>query len=439
MSAGSPKKLSTSATFPAPKRGLSRERDIPKQSELVDYNYAVAGHAGTLCDADGELFIKPCTAPEINFYESAHALHPDFAEWMPLYLGSLALTENTTDEMIHAAIPGIVEHADIPTPIKAEIRSHLHLDERPIPPGPTSALSYDGRRPLVVPAPGEKPSWIPNKSRKIMTDRAVVLENASFGYKKPNIMDAKLGLRLWADDAPPEKQARFNEIAEETTHKNNGFRVAGMRVYKGSENPADLDEEGYRIYDKWWGRKTVNDNNLLSSLKQFIFNEPAGIDEELGKLVAGIFAADLDKVEKVLRKHESRMYSASLLFVFEGDGPTLRAGIDEMLRSSQASVNGGIRVDSGIGMDEVGSNTVYVTLDEADGGESGGDESDDSEEYSSFPHVYSLKLIDFAHAKFVPGEGPDENILMGVKSLRELFEAMQGDKKQEHKREDKKR
>lgn len=383
-----------------------------------------ANSAGTLCDADGELFIKPCTAPEINFYESAHALHPDFAEWMPLFLGSLALTENTTDEMIHAAIPGIVEQADIPAPIKEEIQSHLHLDERSIPPALLQRSATMGAAPLVVPASGEKLSWVPNKSRKITTDRAVVLENASFGYKKPNIMDAKLGLRLWADDAPAEKRARFDEIANETTHKNNGFRVAGMRVYKGSENAADLDKEGYRIYDKWWGRKTVKDDNLLSSLKQFIFNKPAGIDEELGKIVAGAFATDLRRVRDVLKAHESRMYSASLLFVFEGDGAALRAAIEETSASAQASVNTGMRVDSGIGMDEVRSNKMYVSLDEADGGESGGDESDDSEDYSSMPHIYSLKLIDFAHAKWVPGQGPDKNILMGVESLVKLFEDM---------------
>ncbi|KAK8011689.1 transcriptional regulator ARG82 [Apiospora arundinis] len=413
MSAGSPKRLATSATFPPAKRGKSRDRDMPKQKDLVDYNYA----CGYIVRCRRRAVHQALYFPEINFYESAHALHPDFAEWMPLYLGSLALTENTTDEMIHAAIPGIVEHADIPTPIKEEIQSHLHLDERPIPP----ALL---QRSVTMGAPGATPT-----SRKIKTDRAVVLENASFGYKKPNIMDAKLGLRLWADDAPAEKQARFDEIARETTHKKFGFRVAGMRVYKGSEDSEDLDQEGYRIYDKWWGRNTVNDNNLLSSLKQFIFNKPAGIDEELGKVVAGAFATDLRRVQEVLEAHESRMYSASLLFVFEGDGAALRAAIEETSASAQASINNGLRVDSGIGMDESRSssnrnNKANVSIIDAVEGEDDGDESDDSEDYSSMPHIYSLKLIDFAHARWVPGQGPDENILLGVRALAKLFEDM---------------
>ncbi len=57
----------------------------------------------------------------------------------------------------------------------------------------------------------------PNKTRKIATDKAVVLENAAFGYTRPNILDAKLGSRLWADDAPLEKKQRFDKIASETT------------------------------------------------------------------------------------------------------------------------------------------------------------------------------------------------------------------------------
>lgn len=426
MAAEPHKMLAPAATFPSTKRAKSREREMPKRSELVDYNYAVAGHAGTLCDADGELFIKPCTQQEVQFYESAHALHPEFNEWMPLYLGTLSLNENTTDAMIHAAIPGIVEKADIPAPIKEEIQSHLHLDERPVfvPEPPTA-----DPEPVIQRAATDNVTWIPNKNRKISTDRAVVLENASFGYKKPNIMDAKLGVRLWADDAPLEKRTRFDKIAEETTHKKYGFRIAGMRVYKGSTDNSELDEEDYKIYDKDWGRVTVQNENLLDSLKKFVFNEAAGVDEELGKIVAGAFATDLRRVQEVLEAEESRMFSSSLLFVFEGDGEALKQAIEETSASARVSVTekasagvrANLRVDSGIGMDDDLANDKAPALDE-DVDVDGSDMSDDG--FSSFPRIYTLKLIDFAHARWVPDEGPDENILLGVRSLAQLFEDM---------------
>ncbi|KAI1775084.1 inositol polyphosphate multikinase [Hypoxylon cercidicola] len=406
----------------AGKNAVSKDRELPKRDDLKDYNYAVAGHAGTMCDADGELFIKPCTQSEVEFYESAHSLHPDFAELMPLYIGTLDLNESTNQAAIHAQIPSLVEHADIPFSIKEEIQSHLHLDDR------TS----------VVKAPIEKEilsddiKWIPNKARKIATDRAVVLENASFGYKRPNIMDAKLGIRLWADDAPAEKKERFDKITQETTHKKYGFRVAGMRVYKGSTEEEELDEEGYKIYDKDWGRFAVNESNMVDSFKKFIFNEAAGIDKELGKTLAGLFAQDLRRVQEVLEKEESRMYSASLLFVFEGDGAALRAAIEELKASATAPEHehkrgstrefiATHRVDSGIGMEE---DEFYESVAAADFGDLECDLEDDSDDESSFPRIYTLKLIDFAHAAWKPGQGPDENVLLGVRSLLKLFEDM---------------
>ena len=44
----------------------------------------------------------------------------------------------------------------------------------------------------------------------------------------------------------------------------------------------------------------------------------------------------------------------------------------------------------------------------------------------AMPHIYSLKLIDFAHAEFTPGQGPDENALHGVRSLIRIFEELAG-------------
>ncbi|KAI0150356.1 inositol polyphosphate multikinase [Xylariaceae sp. FL1272] len=411
-----------------------KPREVPRQEDLVDYNYAVAGHDGTMCDADGELFVKPCTQSEVDFYESAKQ-HPDFADLMPVYCGDLALLDTSTAATIHAQLPDLIQHSDIPTSLKKELQSHLHVDKVQTP------VVVDGK----VDGTADSVQWIPNKNKRIKTNRAIALLNQSYGFKKPNIMDAKLGYRLWADDAPEKKKERFDQITAETTHKNFGFRVAGMQVYKGSTVESELNEEGFRIYDKDWGRFAVNDENLVESCRKYIFNEAAGIDEELGKLVAGLFATDLQRVQEVLENEESRMYSSSLLFVFEGDGKALRAAIDE-LKSDGAerqrvaaeatapagkrtttirNVGANSRVDSGIDMGEDELKLVAETvprhvLDELDDEE----EEDDESEMSVFPHIYTLKLIDFAHADWTPGQGPDENVLKGVRSLVKIFEQL---------------
>ncbi|KAF5540535.1 transcriptional regulator ARG82 [Fusarium phyllophilum] len=401
-------------------------KQMPDRKELRDYNYAVAGQAplslwlgtyicvttpppalrlhhaniddssaGTLCTPDGELFIKPCTQSEIDFYQSANRRHPEFADIMPLFMGSLLLTD-TTEKTIDEAVAGVISHAGDLKTSKEEIVASV-----------TEQVAH-----ATATQQKEGGAWVPAKDNKIKTDKAVVLDNATFGFKSPNILDVKLGVRLWADDAPQQKKQRFDKISAETTHGSLGFRIAGMRVYRGSEDASELDEENYKIYDKDYGRTTVTQENVVDQFRKFIFNKSAGIDEDLGKAVCAAFIRDLQRVEEILSRHESRMYSSSLLFIFEGDGEALRSAIEEnnALIDAEAGIGQAARttkrVDSGIALDDE---------DELD---------EDSDLEASLPQIYSLKLIDFAHAEWTPGQGPDENALTGVRSLLRIFEEM---------------
>jgi len=343
-------------------------KPLPNRADLVDYNLAVAGHDGTLCDVDGELFIKPCTQAEIAFYESSIAFHPDFAEFMPTFLGVLTLDEqqNGTIEQLGADL--LAQHTN-GTIAPGTLPNGKHTIPE-----------------AVVPI---------KTGKRITTNQAVVLENAAAGFVKPNILDVKLGVRLWADDAAQEKKIRFDKVTEETTHKDLGFRIAGMRVWQGHGAVGkDIDEDGYKIYDKNYGRYSIQKENADEAFRNFIFAESAGIDEELGQLVSQAFLADVRRIQKVLEDQESRMFSASLLFVFEGDGVALRAAMEEA--SSPA------------------------TLTNGDANE------DDDEDEVSGPKIYSVKVIDFAHATWVPGEGADENSLIGVRSVVSILSRLGG-------------
>ena len=344
-----------------------------------------------MCDPDGELFIKPCTQAEIDFYQSANRRHADFAAIMPLYLGSLTL--NDPDSLdINEAVAGLISEAGDVKTSKEEIVASVASQVAAAMPDPAA----------------DSGSWTPRGGKKIETDKSVVLENSSFGFKQPNILDVKLGVRLYADDAPAEKKQRFEKISAETTHGNFGFRISGMRVFRGSEDRGEWDEEEYKIYDKDYGRLTVNDQNVADEFRKFIFNKSAGIDEELGKAVCEGFLRDLNKVIDIMSRNESRMFSSSLLFVFEGDGDALRSAIEDNNASIEAALTEKLnrttkRVDSGIALE---------------------DDDDLSDDGVALPHIYTLKLIDFAHAEWTPGKGPDENTLTGVRSLARIFEQM---------------
>ncbi|KAK6222993.1 inositol polyphosphate kinase [Colletotrichum tabaci] len=387
------------------------KKEIPARGDLVDYNHTVAGHAGTMCDADGELFIKPCTQAEIDFYNSANENHADFADLMPLFMGTLMLSDSAELSSIEDGVPGPVASAAA----KEELTQ-----------------SVTGQPSIAQESHQDKEKWVQNKSKRIKTDQAVVLENSGSGFTSPNFLDVKLGVRLWADDAPAEKKRRFDEITRKTTHGPLGFRIAGMKVWRGSTLKSELDHEDYKIYDKDYGRTYVNTENVVENFRRFIFNKTAGIDDDLARAVAQAFLRDLRNVEEVLASNESRMYSASLLFVFEGDGDKLKDAIaqnntavdrveavEALVESSEKPGRPALRVDSGIELiDE-----DRVTIDAAvNGGDD--DDEDDDDDGPTLPKIYSLKLIDFAHAQWTPGQGPDENALKGVRSLIKIFEEL---------------
>jgi inositol-polyphosphate multikinase len=321
---------------------------------------------GVLSDINRELFIKPCTQAEVEFYENSIAEHPSFAELMPTFMGTLKLSSNQS----------------------------ATIEEQ----GATLIAETNIARP-VTPGRGVSPGRV--RTKRIVTDQALVLENAAAGFQRPNILDVKLGVRLYADDAHPDKKKRFDLITQETTHRDFGFRIAGMRVWQGPGPSDDPDVyDGYKIYDKDYGRFTINNDNVDMPFRDFLFTKSAGIDEELGKLVAQAFVADLIDIQRVLENQESRMYSASLLFVFEGDGRALRAAMQEASSRSSGTITNGIN----------GSSDEY--------------EEDDDDYEDTAPKIYAVKVIDFAHAQWVPGMGPDENSLLGVRSVIKILKEL---------------
>lgn len=350
------------------------------------------------------------------------------AEIVPVFLGSLALNDATDITSINEQLPVVADHMSL------EMKEHVlemfqgqHEEAREATrPAPTPA-------PVKAPAQGDNVTWVPNSNKKIPTNTAVALDNAAYGFTRPNILDVKLGRRLWADDAPLEKKRRFDKISAETTHHDLGFRIAGMRVYKGADDAGELDEEDYKIYDKDYGRNEVNKDNVVASFRKFLYNAGAGIDDDYARAVAEAFRRDLEHVRDVLESVESRMYSSSLLFVFEGDGEALKAAIDERSSSTANSAEGkkkpgsehphlpgrsASRIDSGIGLDDDGefiSTGGMIAADSA---------SDSDEDMEDDPKIWNLRLIDFAHATWTPGQGSDENVLLGVRSLITIFEEL---------------
>ncbi|KAL8953149.1 MAG: hypothetical protein Q9222_000970 [Ikaeria aurantiellina] len=342
-----------------------------RKSQLIAFDNVAAGHEGVLSDPSGAVVIKPCSQSEIDFYHST-STHPHFASFIPNFMGTLTLQPELDPASVNLANTAILN----PTDAGSAIPESPHT---------------------IASAPVVDKAWTPSNGGKIKTDLAIVLENIAAPFKHPNILDVKLGARLWGDDAPPAKRAKLDKVAEETTSKSLGFRIAGMRTWQGHPTNDGVvkkaADEGYKLYDKHYGR-TLTADTVRQGFEDFFLLERGTAAKGSLRKVIKRFLEDLEGLKLVLESEESRMYSASLLFVYEGGKDALG---EALVAEQEAQTNG---VDG-------------------DGTHEDDDDDDDDEQA---PAVYALKLIDFAHAAWTPGQGPDENLLQGLRSTIKMLE-----------------
>jgi hypothetical protein len=94
------------------------------------------------------------------------------------------------------------------------------------------------------------------------------------------------------------------------------------------------------------------------------------------------------------------MYSASILMVYEGDEQAL----EKALQEESASNTGNQAQNSEVEPQGIAE-----------------DDDDDEDEDQPEPKIHDVRLIDFAHAQWTPGQGPDENALQGVRSVLKIL------------------
>lgn len=317
------------------------------QSKLKPFENAAAGHDGVLSDESGELIIKPCTEQEIAFYQKSLEEHPKFYELMPTFMGTLQLGAP-------ANVPDVTASSD------------------------NHDLSQDQKDKSLL------------HGQKIATETAIVLENLELGFKKPNVLDLKLGARLYADGTNADKAERLDKVASETTSGSLNFRIAGMKVWNG---------ESFEIYDKFYGRKFNKDNVKDGFATFFSSLEAVGKPDDARELLETILA-EITKARHSLERSESRMYSTSILIVYEGDADALHQLWGHPPKTPRVDERAPTNLE------------IKKSVEE------------EEEEEDEPPVTHRVKMIDFAHAAWTPGEGPDENVIKGLKNIEDQMDLL---------------
>jgi 1D-myo-inositol-tetrakisphosphate 5-kinase/inositol-polyphosphate multikinase len=390
---------------------------------------------GVLSDPTGDLVIKPCTPGEVAFYEKANASHPDLAYFLPEFMGTLKhgtpstapVPEGTDASSSAVTVPDIFNI----TNLRALNLPLAHLPSTSIPP-PDSPDITDLKAlnlPLAhTPSSSIPPSGTPSsrsiydpgplKGKKLDTDLHIVLENIAGNFTHPNILDLKLGSRLWADNANAQKRARLDHVSAATTSGSMGFRMAGMRIWQGEEPVTEeasiaelerIDKDGkqlisieeeanIRVFNKFWGR-TFTAENVVDGFRRYFIIPSSGMDKSKALPIVRQLLGDVKQIQLVLEKEEIRMFSSSILLVYEGDPVAWK----EAMEIAESKPERTVQAD-----DE----------DEEDDEDMDEDEVDEK-------RAWAVKLIDFAHGTFTPGLGPDENVLQGVRSIVKILEQLE--------------
>ncbi|CAJ0602459.1 unnamed protein product [Cylicocyclus nassatus] len=138
----------------------------------------------------------------------------------------------------------------------------------------------------------------------------MILEDITVHYKRPAILDIKMGKITY--DPFANKEKREKESGKYPPQKILGFRLLGYRMHRNNGEVI--------VKDKEWG-KAHDEHNVLDGLHEFFSGrgtDPAVTSQVLEKM---------DRVRKWFAAQKSfQFYASSLLFVYEND-PSLPSNV----------------------------------------------------------------------------------------------------------------
>ena len=181
--------------------------------------------------------------------------------------------------------------------------------------------------------------------------RYLELEDVTARYARPCVMDVKMGVQTWAEDAPLAKIAR--EAAKYGSHHELGYRIVGMRMWVGdgiesgdcrsrcSGNARRMDSgggggptalsHGYRTLGRDFGYALTPATAASTGLRAFLSGGSRLRIDVLPPLLERL----LELRAWIAVQEEFRFHGSSLLLTYEG------ADEEDSVRDGDGGVDGG--------------------------------------------------------------------------------------------------
>ncbi|XP_002119424.2 inositol hexakisphosphate kinase 1 [Ciona intestinalis] len=342
-----------------PKLHISDELLCENGVTLEPFLHQVAGRATMMCLNDTTV-CKPLNYREHFFYKS---LPPDILQFTPKFKGvvnvmieetndgSVALTafpykpETVEDDIESSSTESPVsdssEEDETATAIPTK-QSHVHSHCKRIRLRRTGSMYVDGQYHRHN-SDGEDGNmglcinpWIFKvhkegllrhlQSKHKVIQKCILLENVASQFRKPCVLDLKMGTRIHGDFDDEEKRLRHEKKCAATTTKKLGIRLSGMQIF-------DASTGSFLCRDKYFGRK-LDKAGLRGLLRQF-FHDGCRLRRDLIRPILSRLQLILESLGR-LRSY--RFYSSSLLIMYDGETLESTSHIPAASLSEQSNI-----------------------------------------------------------------------------------------------------
>jgi hypothetical protein len=343
---------------------------------------------------DGYQVMKPCIGPrgeaESSFYRRVFDPRRKGAApvpFLPHFFGVATKQEWT--------------EADDET--SGEEDGSLSSPARPRTPG--TAGSSDATSPSSVSSSSSPSSSPPASPSSPGYVSYLVLEDLASRFARPSIMDVKIGVQTWDENASPSKIAA--ERSKYPPQATLGFRLTGMRVW-------DEGEGRFREHGRKYGYG-LDEGNVHRAFEEFLHDGTRLRSEVIPPLLSR-----LRELEAYFAtQNEFRFYGSSLLFLYEGDPKGAAAaptGSGALLLTPGSMPPAGSRTESGAVRGAPSTPIVHTSL------------------APPAPRM-DVRMIDFAHVWPIRDgpEGRDDGYLKGLRNVIHCLELVEARAKEAEK------
>ena len=196
----------------------------------------------------------------------------------------------------------------------------------------------------------------------------------------------------------------MKKAARDTTSFETGVRLTGFQVRPMVFEIPYGCSKALQVYDNETGAavntpkaygKSITSSQLSEGIERFfpVISEGSnqGLPRELLLPILENIREDVAEIREAFAGIEMRMIGGSVLVIYEADAKKAEEGL-----------------------------AFLKKLEEEGPPEE--DEEEDEDEKSKPGLPYVVKLIDFAHTRFKPGQGPDEGVLKGIDTVLRLLD-----------------